>query len=79
MKKNLDSSQFSFYLSDTYTGTVSSLILGGYDLKYAKEGSKDEDISWVNLATTKNDKYWSVDLGASISFGDSTIVPEAKK
>ena len=46
---SLENSQFSFYLSDDVSGNYNSLIFGGYDLKYAKQGSTDEDIAWTDV------------------------------
>lgn len=73
---SLDNSQFSFYMSDTYTGSYNSLIFGGYDLKYAKEGSTDDDITWIDLILSdeaRNGTYWTVNLGPKISYGDTDI------
>jgi hypothetical protein len=42
-------SVFSFYLSRG-DGSVGSIVLGGYDLdQYAKDGSTEQDISWISL------------------------------
>lgn len=57
---------FSIYLSnkENVPGDVS---FGGFDLdKFAKKGSKESDIAWINQAT--NDAYWAVDSGA-VKFG----------
>lgn len=50
---------FSFFLSKG-AGSTGNLKFGGYDLsKYAKKGSTDKDIAWINLA---EDDSWTIPL-----------------
>lgn len=71
MKDSLDNSQFSIYLTDDHTYAQSTLQFGGYDLKYAKEGSTDEDINWVDMGDY--DKSWTVGLYDAY-LGDQKLV-----
>mmetsp|Transcript_30084 Transcript_30084/g.45964 ORF Transcript_30084/g.45964 Transcript_30084/m.45964 type:complete len:93 (-) Transcript_30084:278-556(-) len=49
---------FSFYLSKG-AGSVGNLKFGGYDLeKYAKVGSKPDDLKWVSVV----DDGWTIPL-----------------
>ena len=56
---------FSFYL--TYNQLGSKLIMGGYDLIYAKSGSTSDDIYWVDLAD--NQFYWTAYMGKVVMKG----------
>jgi hypothetical protein len=64
MRESMDNSQFSFYMTNLHSSATSVLQFGGYDLKYAKEGSQDQDIYWANLGL---DEYWTV------AFNDAKI------
>lgn len=44
--------------SDIYNG---KFTMGGYDLKYAKQGKRESDVFWMPLA--KNYFYWTVRMG----------------
>ena len=52
---------FSFFLSRG-DGSVGSIVLGGYDLDaYAKPGTTENDISWVNLI---EESGWTVPMSS---------------
>ena len=44
------------------------MIFGGYDLKWAKEGSKQNDIFWVKQSA--NSSYWAVN-GSGVQLGQT--------
>lgn len=52
---------FSFYLSKG-AGSIGNLMIGGYSLdKYAKEGSKAENIIWNPVV----DDGWTIQMGGA--------------
>lgn len=70
MKSKSNDPQFSIYLSNDEQ-SPGFMSFGGYDLKYAKEGSKDSDVNWVGTAA--NEAYWTMN-SASVGLGDDKFV-----
>jgi hypothetical protein len=55
---------FSFYLTKNEK-KGSKITFGGYNLKYAKKGSK---IKWINI-DKENTNFWSLPMTNSLKFG----------
>jgi len=57
---------FSFYLPKNENG---KLLIGGYDLKFAKKGSTDGDITWSSVSG--DEKTWSANFNG-LKFKDGS-------
>jgi len=66
---------FSFYLSNDEQ-SKGRMIFGGYDLKWAKEGSTPKDIFWAKQSG--NTSYWAVN-GKGVSFGETKFEDKAQQ
>ena len=66
-------SLFSIYLSNDEQ-VKGNIMFGGYDLaKYAKQGSTDKDIFWLDQS--RNEQYWAVN-NKDVSLGETKLVDD---